>query len=269
MEMIEKANFLQRGFILVLLTCTCMVLADYIDNDVSCPMAISCPSIKAPGSDDVIQLVKKKVPRGHPMAIPQQMKGIDLNIVCSIPACLSNPCLHGGTCNETNDGYECHCLFSFTGKRCQELTSIQDDTTTPDSTTTLSPTAANSESTSTQDDTTTTTTTTLSPTAADSESTFIQDDTTTTTTTLSTTATDTELTSIQDDTTTTPDSASTLSPTAANSESTSTQDDTTTTTTTTLSPTAADSESTFTQDDTTTTTTTLSTTATDSGLEIK
>ncbi|XP_041474800.1 protein crumbs-like [Lytechinus variegatus] len=188
MEMIEKANFLHRGFILVLLTCTCMVLADYIDNDVSCPMAISCPSIKAPGSDDVIQLVKKKVPRGHPMAIPQQMKGIDLNIVCSIPACLSNPCLHGGTCNETNDGYECHCLFSFTGKRCQESTSTQDDTTT--TTTTLSPTAANSESISTQDDTTTITdsTTALSTTAANSESTSTQDDATTTTTTLSTTA---------------------------------------------------------------------------------
>nr|XP_054764652.1 notch homolog 2 N-terminal-like protein A [Lytechinus pictus] len=97
-----------------------MVLADYIDNDVSCPMTISCPSIKAPSSDDVIQLVQKRVPRDHPMAIRPQMKGIDLNIVCSIPACLSNPCLHGGTCNETIDGYECHCLFSFTGKRCQD-----------------------------------------------------------------------------------------------------------------------------------------------------
>ncbi|XP_063962242.1 notch homolog 2 N-terminal-like protein A isoform X1 [Lytechinus pictus] len=107
-----------------------MVLADYIDNDVSCPMTISCPSIKAPSSDDVIQLVQKRVPRDHPMAIRPQMKGIDLNIVCSIPACLSNPCLHGGTCNETIDGYGCHCLFSFTGKRCQESIPAQDKTTT-------------------------------------------------------------------------------------------------------------------------------------------
>ncbi|XP_054766226.2 ficolin-3-like [Lytechinus pictus] len=91
-------------------------------DDGTCPMLtqISCPSMRAPDSDDVIQMVPKRLPRDHQLADRPEMKGIDLNLICSEPDCLTNPCLHGGTCMETYDGYECHCLHCNTGIQCQD-----------------------------------------------------------------------------------------------------------------------------------------------------
>ena len=35
-------------------------------------------------------------------------------------ACDSNPCLNGGTCDETDRGYTCTCPDGFEGYRCQD-----------------------------------------------------------------------------------------------------------------------------------------------------
>ena len=33
--------------------------------------------------------------------------------------CASRPCLNGGVCNVTVNGFECACLADFTGDRCE------------------------------------------------------------------------------------------------------------------------------------------------------
>ena len=32
--------------------------------------------------------------------------------------CTEGRCLNGGTCEDTQTGYECHCMFGFIGKTC-------------------------------------------------------------------------------------------------------------------------------------------------------
>nr|XP_054772438.1 uncharacterized protein LOC129280436 [Lytechinus pictus] len=39
--------------------------------------------------------------------------------VRAIAACLSNPCLHGGTCEETEIGFSCICINGYQGNRCE------------------------------------------------------------------------------------------------------------------------------------------------------
>ena len=34
--------------------------------------------------------------------------------------CMSNPCMNGGMCSSTNDGYMCLCNDGFTGQNCEE-----------------------------------------------------------------------------------------------------------------------------------------------------
>ena len=33
--------------------------------------------------------------------------------------CASSPCLHGATCHEAENGYECLCLLGFEGMHCE------------------------------------------------------------------------------------------------------------------------------------------------------
>eukprot|EP00057_Strongylocentrotus_purpuratus_P023457 XP_011677931.1 PREDICTED: ficolin-3-like [Strongylocentrotus purpuratus] len=92
------------------------------DGDVSCPMLsdVSCPTMPSLDSDDVIQTVPKRLPHDHPLADRAEMKGINLTLICAKPDCLSNPCLHGSTCTETYDGYECLCSACCSGNQCQD-----------------------------------------------------------------------------------------------------------------------------------------------------
>lgn len=34
--------------------------------------------------------------------------------------CLSQPCLHGGTCRDRHADYECMCVTGYHGKRCEQ-----------------------------------------------------------------------------------------------------------------------------------------------------
>ena len=49
--------------------------------------------------------------------------GVWTGTQCETPSdskCLSNPCLHGATCDEiVPDGYECTCVPGFTGVICE------------------------------------------------------------------------------------------------------------------------------------------------------
>ncbi|XP_030840825.1 ryncolin-1-like [Strongylocentrotus purpuratus] len=71
-------------------------------------------------SDDVIQMVPKRLPHDHPLADRTELMGNDLKLICAKPDCLSNPCLHGSTCTETYDGYECLCSVCSSGNQCQD-----------------------------------------------------------------------------------------------------------------------------------------------------
>ncbi|XP_030841798.1 lactadherin-like [Strongylocentrotus purpuratus] len=79
---------------------------------------IMCPS-KTLETGEVIQLVlKKAVTSGIPSVfnVPSELSTW---YHCSIPACLSNPCQHGGTCEETDEGFNCTCLNGYRGDRCE------------------------------------------------------------------------------------------------------------------------------------------------------
>ena len=44
--------------------------------------------------------------------------------VVDINECESNPCEHGGTCTDMQDGYSCACESGFTGSECETGTLI-------------------------------------------------------------------------------------------------------------------------------------------------
>ena len=44
---------------------------------------------------------------------------MQLNLHYSSDVCLSDPCLHGGTCTDSNGDYSCSCLTGFTGGSCE------------------------------------------------------------------------------------------------------------------------------------------------------
>ncbi|XP_030843159.1 lactadherin-like [Strongylocentrotus purpuratus] len=83
-----------------------------------CSTKIKCPS-KTLERGKVVQLVLKKVINpGIPsvFGLPSESSRW---YHCFIPACLSSPCQHGGTCEETDKGFKCTCLDSYCGDRCE------------------------------------------------------------------------------------------------------------------------------------------------------
>eukprot|EP00057_Strongylocentrotus_purpuratus_P011223 XP_011665697.1 PREDICTED: hyaluronan-binding protein 2-like [Strongylocentrotus purpuratus] len=79
---------------------------------------IICPS-KTLESGEFVQLILKEVMNsgilsafGLPSVLPTWHH-------CSLPACLSKPCQHGGTCEETDTGFNCTCLDGYRGDRCE------------------------------------------------------------------------------------------------------------------------------------------------------
>ncbi|XP_041484750.1 protein crumbs-like [Lytechinus variegatus] len=66
-----------------------------------------------------VKWLTKSLPRCH--SIPHDAR----QFYCTIPACHSRPCLHGGSCEETNTGYTCLCLDGYRGSRCEHDMFIQ------------------------------------------------------------------------------------------------------------------------------------------------
>ena len=44
---------------------------------------------------------------------------IIVGCVVDAAVCISRPCLNGGTCNVTADGFKCTCLQDFIGPMCE------------------------------------------------------------------------------------------------------------------------------------------------------
>ncbi|XP_041474802.1 uncharacterized protein LOC121423517 [Lytechinus variegatus] len=174
--MIGKPNFLQRGFILVLLTFTCMaclVSSSEIENPASCcsdglglnytiPMFHECKKELHPNGS-MVQKIPKIIPyTAEEAACPRRKSKLGIppgHRVCRFPYCIKDRCKNGW-CEETMKGYKCHCSRGYRGSDCSSQSTSSQTPHCPTSTSTA-------ESTYTQDDTTTTTTT-LSPTAANS-----------------------------------------------------------------------------------------------------
>ncbi|XP_041485274.1 protein eyes shut-like [Lytechinus variegatus] len=67
-------------------------------------------------SGDTIRLVLKY------LGFPYTDGAIVLH--CTIPACLSSPCLNGGSCRESLGGFTCDCLENYVGNTCQLSSSM-------------------------------------------------------------------------------------------------------------------------------------------------
>ncbi len=48
------------------------------------------------------------------------------NILGETDHCATNPCLNGGSCISSTEGYLCECSISFSGNKCQIRTSYCD-----------------------------------------------------------------------------------------------------------------------------------------------
>eukprot|EP00057_Strongylocentrotus_purpuratus_P013275 XP_011667749.1 PREDICTED: lactadherin-like [Strongylocentrotus purpuratus] len=82
-------------------------------------MKIVCPA-KTLESGKVVQLIlKEDINSGIPSVFNLPFE-LPRSYHCSIPACLSNPCQHGGTCEETDQGFNCTCLDGYKGDRCED-----------------------------------------------------------------------------------------------------------------------------------------------------
>lgn len=81
-------------------------------------MKIMCPS-KTLESGEVVQLVLKEVMNSGIPSVFGLSSELSSWYHCSIPACLLSPCQHGGTCEETDKGFNCICLDGYYGERCE------------------------------------------------------------------------------------------------------------------------------------------------------
>nr|XP_054757152.1 uncharacterized protein LOC129263260 [Lytechinus pictus] len=101
-------------------------------NDI-CPsvppdMMEACPYTFSEHTHDMIKEIPKIVPLDHPdyhQLVPPQARG-RTNLYCAHPACIPNPCLHGGSCQETFADFDCNCTAFYVGKRCEKRNTITD-----------------------------------------------------------------------------------------------------------------------------------------------
>ncbi|XP_072165968.1 lactadherin-like [Diadema setosum] len=81
----------------------------------------SCPEMQGENGD-MIQHLLKLLPseQEHRLAVPPELKDVlpSAKYMCAPPACLSNPCQHGGTCEETMEGFKCTCPTGYQGVTC-------------------------------------------------------------------------------------------------------------------------------------------------------
>ncbi|KAG8437377.1 hypothetical protein GDO86_008174 [Hymenochirus boettgeri] len=68
------------------------------------------PSFIDGGRNSLVSFIHNTICR-----CPDRYKGLQ-----SCSSLLQNPCLNGGTCKDTNNGYGCHCLPHFQGPFCQQ-----------------------------------------------------------------------------------------------------------------------------------------------------
>eukprot|EP00057_Strongylocentrotus_purpuratus_P014790 XP_011669264.1 PREDICTED: neurogenic locus Notch protein-like [Strongylocentrotus purpuratus] len=99
--------------------------ASYDVHDV-CPHVsmMSCPVITLE-SGETVQLIPKPMQPDLDWLISDLPTDVPIpddvrRYYCTEPACRSNPCLHGGTCEETETGFTCLCLDRYRGERCEE-----------------------------------------------------------------------------------------------------------------------------------------------------
>nr|XP_054759304.1 uncharacterized protein LOC129265319 [Lytechinus pictus] len=95
-----------------------------INNTIIClSQKLTCPLLRNP-SGDTIRLVLKYLTNydGRILGSPHTDGAIGLH--CTIPACLSSPCLNGGSCRESLGGFTCDCLENYVGNTCQLFRSM-------------------------------------------------------------------------------------------------------------------------------------------------
>eukprot|EP00057_Strongylocentrotus_purpuratus_P018236 XP_011672710.1 PREDICTED: uncharacterized protein LOC105442366 [Strongylocentrotus purpuratus] len=101
------------------------IVASLEINDNHCPHTTinSCPTVTL-DDGEVVQYLPKLVPPDLTW-LSNHLPGTDAvegltHFYCAKPACLSGPCLHGGTCEETDTGFNCtSCLDGYRGDRCE------------------------------------------------------------------------------------------------------------------------------------------------------
>ncbi|XP_041467292.1 uncharacterized protein LOC121417622 [Lytechinus variegatus] len=101
-------------------------------NDI-CPsvppdMMEACPYTFSEHTHNMIKQIPKIVPLDHPdyhQLVPPQARG-KTNLYCAHPACTPNPCLNGGSCQETFADFDCNCTALYVGKRCEKRNTITD-----------------------------------------------------------------------------------------------------------------------------------------------
>eukprot|EP00057_Strongylocentrotus_purpuratus_P009894 XP_011664368.1 PREDICTED: uncharacterized protein LOC105438351 [Strongylocentrotus purpuratus] len=112
-----------------------MLMADESSSDMTemCPsvspdMMSACPFTFSEHTYEMIKQLPKIVPLDHPdydQLVPPQARG-KINLYCAHPACVPDPCLNGGSCEEILRGFECNCSELYVGKRCDEKNVIND-----------------------------------------------------------------------------------------------------------------------------------------------
>eukprot|EP00057_Strongylocentrotus_purpuratus_P027070 XP_011681544.1 PREDICTED: coagulation factor V-like [Strongylocentrotus purpuratus] len=89
---------------------------------------MSCPLITLE-SGETVQLIPKPMQPDLDWLISDLPTDVPIpddvrRYYCTEPACRSNPCFHGGTCEETETGFFCLCLDRYHGERCKENVTI-------------------------------------------------------------------------------------------------------------------------------------------------
>ncbi|XP_072162838.1 uncharacterized protein [Diadema setosum] len=77
-----------------------------------------------PSEQGGFQLTPKYVIDDPLILLQASQDNVTIQLYCSYPACLSNPCHNGGVCQETLEGFNCSCVGPFYGETCTDYVFI-------------------------------------------------------------------------------------------------------------------------------------------------
>ncbi|XP_063960381.1 brevican core protein-like [Lytechinus pictus] len=110
----------EKGYFLAIFLVFCAFIVASVADGIpeECPFtSLSC-GFSVLDNGDTIQLVQKRVSDEDIRLPPEFDRVLTHKLICKQPDCLSSPCLNGGSCVETLDGFECSCRSGYYGPVC-------------------------------------------------------------------------------------------------------------------------------------------------------
>ncbi|XP_041484756.1 EGF-like repeat and discoidin I-like domain-containing protein 3 [Lytechinus variegatus] len=129
-EQVEETGQGTVTFFIMLVTAITFCATASLDVQDVCPHVTmtSCPIITRENGETVQYIPKPLTPDldwiTQEISKDHEISEDARHYFCTEPACLSNPCQYGGTCEETEIGFSCLCFDGYHGNKCENDTKV-------------------------------------------------------------------------------------------------------------------------------------------------